>query len=461
MRLLLLGAFIFVNITFANINVQKEFDKKYLTSSLSKKLFMKQISGLNYHEQDKFMLGFSFYRIPWVEAPAATTARDGLGPLFSSNSCISCHPNNAQGSVFNNKGQVSRSYVVRLSIPNNGSKEHEDYIKFKGFVPEPTYGEQISINGTVSVPFEAKPLVRYETKTVIYPDGEKVELSRPLKGSENNLVNLNYGSLHPNVNISKRIAPALVGLGLLELISDEQILANEDINDFNHDGISGKANRVYNPKTKKTEIGRYTWKASASSVIHQSAAAASSDMGLTSSLFPEENCTTFQKECLKAPKADDVRGLSPLDLPDLRLEAIAFYLTNLKIPKSEVKEVKGEKLFQEIGCVKCHTPKFTLENGYVIKPFSDMLLHDMGDDLSDGRSEFLANKNEFRTAPLWSIGKRIIALGKAPDLLHDGRAKTIEEAILWHGGEAYNSKKIFMQLPKTDREDIIRYIKEL
>lgn len=444
-----------------DIKLQKKLDKKYTTKDISKKLFSHRINGLNDEEIDMFILGKSFFRVPWVEAPSATTARDGLGPLFNANACISCHPNNGVASVFNKNGDVSRGYVTRLSIPSDNSHKAKKALKFDGFIGDPNYGSQISVNGTKSVPYEAKPLIKYEKLKVVYPDGQEIILSKPIHGVKNQLTQLNYGKLHKNVAITNRVAQALVGLGLLDMLSDEQILANEDIEDKNKDGISGKANIVYSPEFKDFRVGRYTWKASAPSVRVQVAGAANNDMSLTSSLFPNENCTDIQKECKDAPKGDALRAGTPFDLPDNRLDAIAFYLKNLKIPKSIITEKKGEKLFNDIGCAKCHIPSFILKNAYEIKPFTDMLLHDMGEGLSDGRSEFLANANEWRTAPLWSIGKYETALGRKADFLHDGRAKSIEEAILWHGGEALKSKNNFMNLTKDQRQKVIRYIKEL
>ena len=460
--LILMSSVVFTTGLFSvEQSIQQQFDKKYTTTINSNKVFMKQVRGLNDEEKDKFILGKSFFTIPWVEAPSATTARDGLGPLFNSNTCINCHPKNGIGSVYNKNNNISRHYVSRLSIPSNGSFEHKKMLRFSGFVEEPKYGEQISINGVHGVPYEAKAVIKYKNKTVTYPDGEQVILKQPLRGVENQLKDLQYGDIDKDVSITNRLAPALVGLGLLEKLTDQQILENEDINDENNDGISGKANIVYSLEYKDFRVGRYTWKGSAPTVVHQSAAAAFNDMSLSNTYFQKENCTSSQKECLKAPKGDDLDGKKTLDLPKQRLDAIAFYLSNLKIPYSDITQKEGEKLFSSIGCVKCHTPSFELENGYKIKPFSDLLLHDMGEDLSDGRIEFKATPREWKTAPLWGIGKYKLALGKNPELLHDGRAKTIEEAILWHGGESENIKKSFMNLSKKQRELVIKYIEEL
>lgn len=423
------------------------FNKKYYTTP-SKKAFTIATSNLSNEEIDSFMLGKSFFRIPWVEAPSATTARDGLGPLFNSNTCISCHPNNALGSVYN-KNNISRDMVVRLSIPNT---INDDKFKKMGFRPEPNYGAQIAINGTRAVPFEAKLNIKYTNKYETYSDGQTVILQKP----EYSLYNLNYGPLDKKVIISVRKAPPLVGLGLLELLSDEEILKNEDKNDLNNDGISGKANIVYSIQHDDYRIGRYTYKASAPSVIHQSAAAFHNDMGLSTNYFPNENCTKTQKACLNAVKSRDA-----IDVPDYRLKAVAFYLKHLKVPKRKITQKEGEKLFTDISCVKCHISSFKTTNNLIIKPYTDLLLHDMGEDLSDGRSEFNAKPREWRTPALWGIDSYSKAIGKKVDYLHDGRAKSIEEAILWHDGEAKNAKEAFKQLDQISREQIIKFIKEL
>lgn len=448
-------------LTNSYASTQTKLDAKYTTKVKDKTVFMQQVRDLNDEEQDSFMLGKSFFTIPWIEAPSATTARDGLGPLFNSNTCINCHPKNGRASLLTKNNTLSRAYVTRLSIPSRNTRLDKAELMYSGFVAEDTYGSQISINGVPGVKYEAKPNLIYTRVPIIYPDGRKIFLKQPLSGVSSQLKDLQYGIIHKNVSITNRLAPALVGLGLLEKITDEQILENEDINDTNQDGISGKANIVYSPQNKDFRVGRYTYKASAASVLEQSGAAANNDMSLTNILFPNENCTKNQKECLEAPKGDNLGNSITFDLPLKRLEAIAFYLSNLRIPKSNITEKKGEELFSQIGCVQCHTASFTLEDGYKVKPFSDFLLHDMGEGLSDGRSEFKATPREWRTAPLWGIGKYILTLKKEPDLLHDGRAKTIEEAILWHGGEADEIKKNFMNLSQKEREKIINYIKEL
>jgi CxxC motif-containing protein (DUF1111 family) len=404
-------------------------------------------------EYDKFILGRSFFVIPWVEAPSATTARDGLGPLFNANTCVSCHPSNGRGTLLND-GLVSRSLVVRLSIDANKSIEHKELLAKKGFIPEPTYGSQLSLNGIHGVDFEGKVKIDFDEVDVHFPDGEKQILLKP----KYSLENLNYGPLHKDANISYRIAPSLNGMGLIGLIPNEAILANEDIEDINKDGISGRANFVYSNITKKIEIGKYTWKASIAFLKEQVAGAASNDMGITTSIFPDENCTQTQKECNDASKPRDA-----IDLPEERLDAITYYLKNIKTYEAQnTKEYKeGLEIFEQISCAKCHVSSFDISGDSKISPFSDFLLHDMGEDLSDGRVEFNASKREWRTAPLWGLALHEKINKEKPRLLHDGRARSFQEAILWHGGEAQNSKENYINLPKETREKLIKFLEEL
>ena len=423
----------------------------FFSTKKDKSLMLKPISGMNDEQYDKFILGRSFFVIPWVEAPSATTARDGLGPLFNANTCVSCHAGNGRGTLYNKKGKPSRSLVARLSIASNGSFEHKELLNKNGFIPHPVYGAQISINGIHGVDFEARVKIDFEKIKVKFPDGEIDELLKP----KYELINKNYGKILEDTATTYRIAPSLHGLGLIEKISNEDILKNVDENDSNNDGISGKANMVYSPKTKKYELGKYTWKASSASVIEQSAAAASSDMGLTSMYFMNENCTSSQKECNDAPKAVHKEDITPQ-----RLEAISFYLKNTKAykPKQTQEFKEGLEIFESIGCVKCHANNFKISDNLTISPYSDFLLHDMGEQLSDNRNEFNASSKEWRTSPLWGLSLHEKINKKRPRLLHDGRARDFQEAILWHGGEANSVKENYMNLPKQTRKKLLKFL---
>jgi CxxC motif-containing protein (DUF1111 family) len=426
--------------------------KNYFTQYKNKKALMQPFDGMSHEEEEFFILGKSFFRVPWVHAPAITTARDGVGPLFSASTCKNCHPNNGAGVAIAKHGKPSRSLLLRLGHKHTLKSD----INTTGFTPDSTYGAQLSIHGSVKTKFEGTLKVVYEEILGEYPDGTKYVLRKPTYSAEN----LHYGSLDKETIIAPRIGSALIGLGFIEQIREEDILANEDIDDKNKDGISGKANYVYNPETNRTELGRFTWKASASTVKHQSAAAAHNDMGLSNPLFPSDNCTQKQKECLE--EAELGKGKHRFDLNGARLDAITYYLTHLKVPvRKKSKEAKeGERIFEKVGCISCHTSSFTTSTGIKIKPYSDFLLHDMGEGLADGRSEFLANRLEWRTAPLWGKGLQKRVSGEA-NFLHDGRARSVEEAILWHGGEAEVSKNTYMSLDKKSREKLLQFIESI
>lgn len=415
-----------------------------------KMAFSRPIGGMSDTEEDRFVLGKSFFRIPWVEAPSATTARDGLGPLFSANTCMHCHPGNGAGVATDEKGNLNRALVMRLSIPSAKNLNNKSKVIAQGFVPEPRYGGQLSVSGTFGVPFEGKPSVAYEEVAGSYPDGTPYSLRKPHYRIEG----LNYGPLHEEANVAPHIAPALVGLGVLERISEESILAHADEHDRDKDGISGRANLVYSPETKGMMLGRYTWKAAAPTVRHQVANAMHNDMGLSTSLYPEENCMPSQKECNEAP-----RGSGELDVPDARLGAVTYYVTSLRIPQQRKlkKGHRGRELFTQLGCAKCHVESYETADGLTVRPYSDLLLHDMGEALSDGHASFLATPREWRTPPLWGVGLYKAVSGEA-NYLHDGRARSLEEAILWHGGEGEASKTAFMHLDRNERQMLIEFL---
>lgn len=403
---------------------------------------------------DHFILGRSFFTIPWVSAPSSTTSRDGLGPLFNSNTCESCHLGRLNTKAdFSQPNNLPRSLVFKLGQPKNHDKRGKNMI-----VEDPVYGGQIAINGVKGVPFEAKVGVTLQTKKVTLAGGEEVELIKPTPI----LSTLNYGKLHKETTISMRQAPALHGLGLIERVPKQAILANADPNDKNKDGISGKANKVFDPVTQSVQLGLFGHKASQASLLSQTADAAINDMGLTNPIHPEEFCTPSQIECINAPKGRAINKSDP-DLTPRRLNAIAYFTYNQMLPtkgKNGFSELalKGKALFNDIGCQSCHVSTLPTIDGKNIASYSDFLLHDLGSDLADNRPEFLATGQEWRTAPLWQTG---VKSKMGNNFLHDARARNTIEAILWHGGEASKSRDKFTQLPKEKRKALLAFLDEL
>jgi CxxC motif-containing protein (DUF1111 family) len=287
------------------------------------------------------------------------------------------------------------------------------------------------------------------------------------------IVDLGYGPLAPGTMISPRVAPPMIGLGLLEAVPDEEILANADPDDADHDGVSGKPNHVWSRELDKVTLGRFGWKAGVPTIAEQTAAAANGDIGLSTPLIPAPSgdCTDKQKECLDAPNGNSPQYQN-VELGEDLFKLIVFYSHNLAVParrKPDDPEVlKGKALFASIGCASCHKPKFVTGDApgqphlshQLIWPYTDLLLHDMGEGLADNRPDGEASGSEWRTAPLWGIGLTETVNGHTL-FLHDGRARNLAEAILWHGGEAQASRDAFAKLSKQDRERLIAFVNSL
>ena len=269
--------------------------------------------------------------------------------------------------------------------------------------------------------------------------------------------------LNEGINLGPRLSPQLVGIGLLDLVSEQDILTREDEFDINNDGISGRAH--WRTVNDKKVLGRFGWKAMQPSLEHQSAGALQQDMGLTTSINPNEPCTPLQTICAEQPN-----GGSP-EVSDASLFAINDFLTLLAVPARRINDQnefdQGSRIFADIGCAQCHQPTLTTSDSkqypllanQLIYPYSDLLLHDMGEDLSDNVKEGDAHPREWRTPPLWSLG--LIEKVEDSRFLHDGRAATIEEAILWHGGEAINAKNEFSQLSTEDKKMLLSFLRAI
>ena len=266
--------------------------------------------------------------------------------------------------------------------------------------------------------------------------------------------------------VSPRVAPATIGMGLLEAVPEASILALSDPEDANEDGISGRPNYVRNVRSGQLTLGRFGWKANQPSVEQQAAAAFLGDIGITSSLFPNKNCPAGQEACRQAPS-----GGSP-EVPDERLEKVTIYIQTVAVPAmrdvDDEQVQQGARLFVQTQCALCHTPRqetgdtHPLEplRNQVLFPYTDLLLHDMGEGLADHRPDGQASGTEWRTPPLWGIGL-VEKVSKHTMFLHDGRARNLEEAILWHGGEAEESRGQFMTLTKDERNALIRFLESI
>ncbi|MDF1780560.1 MAG: di-heme oxidoredictase family protein [Alcanivoracaceae bacterium] len=410
--------------------------------------------------QLNFSVGNSFFKNAWVIAPASTDARDGLGPLLNTNACQNCHIKDGRGHPPATDAKQAVSMLVRVSIP---SDEHDEtWHMHNGLAPEPVYGGQLQDFANPGVTPEVKIRVSYEPVTVTFADGSKVALRKPTL----NFSNLGYGPLHKDALFSARVAPPMIGLGLLEAIADEDILANEDPDDANKDGISGRANHVWDRASESVKLGRFGWKAGQPSLNQQNAEAFANDMGLTSSLVQHDACTAAQTDCIAA-----VNGGNP-EVSDNILANVLFYSRMLAVPArrnvNDPQVLSGKSLFYQAGCQQCHAPKFTTRAdaaepelaNQTIRPYTDLLLHDMGEGLADNRPEALASGNEWRTPPLWGIGL-IEKVNGHTEFLHDGRARNLLEAVLWHGGEAEHAKQQVLQFNAEERAAFLAFLNSL
>ncbi|EIM17238.1 di-heme oxidoredictase family protein [Pseudomonas chlororaphis] len=411
-----------------------------------------------------FSVGNSFFRSPWVIAPSTTTARDGLGPLFNTNGCQNCHIKDGRGHPPTPDSDNAVSMLVRLSIPNEPA--YAKVIEQLGIVPEPVYGGQFQDMAVPGIAPEGKVRVEYEPLTVRFKDGSEVELRKP----KLQITQLGYGPMHPDTRFSARVAPPMIGLGLLEAIPEAAILANAQAQAKAGNGIAGRPNRVWDDAQQKTVLGRFGWKAGQPNLNQQNVHAFSGDMGLTTSLRPFDDCTDAQTACKQAPNGNGPDG-EP-EVSDNILRLVLFYSRNLGVPArrdvGSPQVLAGKNLFYQAGCQSCHTPRFTtaadaaepeLAN-QVIRPYSDLLLHDMGEGLADNRSEFQAGGRDWRTPPLWGIGLTQTVSGHT-QFLHDGRARNLLEAVLWHGGEARAAQQQVLSFNAEQRAALLAFLNSL
>lgn len=419
-----------------------------------------------------FNLGKAMFKKLWAPAPSATQASNGLGPLFNSRSCLSCHLKHGRGHVpdIGFPNEDANSMLIRLSIkPQNAVQQKKITDGSVNTIVEPIYGGQLQDIAASGFAAEGKISVNWTYSDIELSDGRVVQLRQP-KFTINNLA---YGGLHADVMSSARIATQMVGMGLIDAIPEADILAEADPDDVDGDGISGRANMVWNIAAQKPTLGRFGWKAVQPNLYQQVASAFSIDIGISNPLFakPSGDCTASQTECLAAPNGNTVR-MGGYELSQQLLELTTYFNANLAVPHRKVAAqaniLAGKQAFYESGCISCHKPKYitgtdsefkNLHNE-LIWPYSDFLLHDMGAGLADHRPEAQATGFEWRTPPLWALGASK-HLGKNWQLLHDGRARTIEEAILWHGGEAAQAAGAYMTLSTSEQQALVEFVKSL
>ncbi|CUH64495.1 putative thiol oxidoreductase [Thalassovita autumnalis] len=415
-----------------------------------------------------FELGRSLFEKLWVAAPSSTRASDGLGPVYNARACSGCHINDGRGHAPAGPEDDAKSFALKLSVPAPLDERAAEIASWIATAPEPNYGGQIQDFATANIGAEARLSVSYSSRQVTFEDGAVLALRQP----EVALEQMAHGALHPDVMLSPRIAPPISGLGLIEAIPAADILALADPEDSNGDGISGRAAIAWSVEYDRWMLGRFGHKASQPTLRQQVAAALSTDLGLSTPLFPAGwgDCTEAQTKCRAAPHGD--RDVRVHEVDDIALDLMTLYTANLGVPKrrnvDSPEVLRGKEIFHQAGCQACHTPNFvthrlneTPERSFqLIWPYSDFLLHDMGEGLRDSRPEGIAGNQEWRTPPLWGIG---LAQAASPEagFLHDGRARTLLEAVMWHGGEAARAQNHIRQLPASDRDALIAFLESL
>ena len=417
---------------------------------------------LTYKQQQKFLRGRHHFNQNWVQFPSLG-GDWGLGPTFITDRCSTCHVKAGRGSPPERADQQAMSLLVRLSVP--GTNEHG------GPKPHPVYGDQIQNQGLMGqdrdgtflgerVYPEADVFIDWEesTVTVTFDDGEKVALRQPkLRWGK-----MWFGPVGPETMTSLRMAQPIQGLGLLEAVPEATILALADQQKAL--GFNGRPNRVRDDINNTMALGRFGWKANQPSVKQQIAAAYAGDLGVTSSLYLDQNCPGPQTDCAAQPP-----GNQP-ELIDSDWDELTFWELALAVPArrnvNDPQFKQGERLFTEAQCAVCHVPRLTTADTFPALPqlakqtfraYTDLLLHDMGDGLADGRPDFQATGRDWRTQPLWGIGLSETVSG-SNHFLHDGRARSITEAILWHGGEAEGAKEKFRKMRKAERQAMLRFL---
>lgn len=438
--------------------------------------FSQPSANISFERELLFKVGNGLFRKLWVSSPSSTLGSDGLGPIYNARSCQRCHLKDGRGHPPNGSEDEAVSMFLRISVPaapDAELSEIETYLQnldddTPRTRPDPVYGGQMQDFGVAGHPAEYRFDVTYEEIEVPLSDGEVASLRAPTYRA----ADLGYGPLADGAMLSPRVAPHMLGLGLLEAIPVSDILASADPDDADGDGISGKAQIVWSDEYGQPMLGRFGWKAGAPTVKHQSAAAFAGDIGISSPLFaaPAGDCTQAQSDCLAGPHGDGDDRITEIDAEGLDL--VTFYSRNLAVParrdESDPEVLRGKEQFFAAGCAACHTPKFVThrladqpeQSFQLIWPHTDLLLHDMGEGLADNRPEGRANGREWRTAPLWGIGMTETVSGHNY-LLHDGRARSLLEAILWHGGEAQAARDTVVEMPKPDRDALIRYLESL
>ena len=406
------------------------------------------LRNMSSEKRGLFQIGDGIFNRNWVAAPASVQGSDGLGPTFNAISCAACHDSIGRGATPATPTEAFAGLLLRLSVP--GQDEHG------GPRPHPDYGDQFQHRAILGVPAEGAASVSYKEMPGTYGDGTAYSLRTP----SYKISAPGFGPLDEGVMLSPRLAPQMQGLGLLEAVSESTIRGFAAQN-------GGKVNEVWDTMRQKTVIGRFGWKANQPNLEQQTFAAFRNDIGITNALYPAKNCPPAQVACAAAPPSETQPNIA-----GIKADSMVVHALGLAVPArrriDDPKALRGEALFQDIGCARCHIAKMTTGtldgwpelSNQTIRPFTDLCLHDMGPGLADGRPDYLAGGSEWRTPPLWTLGL-VEGIEGFLFLLHDGRARGFAEAILWHDGEARGQAEAFRALSKADRDALLAFLQSL
>ncbi|MGI8604160.1 MAG: di-heme oxidoredictase family protein [Verrucomicrobiales bacterium] len=424
------------------------------TRVINRNAFAQPLPGLTRQHRRQFAVGNNFFNDNWIIAPASAAGRDGLGPYFHARSCSACHPFDGRGKP-PEPGELMTGLIFRLGT----SKE----------TSIPIYGDQLAPRAIPGLTPEGNITITYREVPGELADGTRFSLLTPAYVPSE----WRYGSPPADLRLSPRVAMPVFGGGLLEAVADAALLARVDATDEDGDGISGRANYAESwdsPQPFADVVGRFGWKAGMPNLRRQIGAALGADIGITNSFHPFENSTVDQSDFTdRFPRGGNDGAY---EAPDKILDRLVIYLRSLAPPArrdlGEPHVIHGERVFASLGCAACHLPDMKTAasaslpelSNRTFHPYTDLLLHDMGPALADGRPDALATGSEWRTAPLWGLGLLQTVNGHTR-LLHDGRARNAEEAILWHGGEAEKARDAYKSLPADDRKALLRFLDSL
>ncbi len=431
--------------------------------------FSQPSGNMSFERELEFRLGNGLFRRVWVSAPSSTQASDGLGPLFNARSCQRCHLKDGRGHPPEGPEDDPVSMFLRISIPGGPEDTVNEIEGYLATRLDPIYGGQLQDFSLPGHAAEYRLDVQYDEIEVELSGGEIASLRAPTYRA----ADLGYGPLHPDAMLSPRVAPQMIGLGLLEAIPAADILAHADPDDADGDGLSGRPNIVWSVDYDQPMLGRFGLKAGMPTLREQAAGAFAGDIGISSPLFPAPwgDCTEAEAPCRAAPHGDDAIN-NGVEIDTEGLDLVTFYSRNLAVPARrnvDAPEVlRGRQVFFDTGCSGCHVPSFVThrlqdrpeQSFQLIWPYTDLLLHDMGEGLADHRPEARATGTEWRTPPLWGIGLTEQVSGHS-QFLHDGRARSLLEAILWHGGEARSQRDAVIAMPPADRDALIAFLESL